>query len=174
MQQFTLELPDKLAHRLIQECEKLGVSVETHVTEILEGAIGPAENLRPNRVEKGLGTLRDLLARVPSVTVLSSSNTTEPYWWVKFDIDIRSRVAWNVVQELGFVLNYISVEERLPTVFKPVSPPPYLNGGPEEFLSWVIEAKLPFLDAKYVADTLEKYLPQPLQDEQKWLIEKDN
>ncbi|SPE35761.1 hypothetical protein SBA3_2300022 [Candidatus Sulfopaludibacter sp. SbA3] len=50
-------------------------------------------------------------------------------WWVKFAIDISHRLAWNVVQELGHVLNYLSVNERLPTVFKPVSPPPYANGG---------------------------------------------
>src|SRR5688500_17345460 len=60
-------------------------------------------------------------------------------WWVKFSLDISHRLTWNVVQELGHVLNYLSLNERLPTVFKPVSPPPYLNGGPAEFLSWVIE-----------------------------------
>jgi len=38
------------------------------------------------------------------------------------------------------VLNYLSLDERLSTVFMPVSPPPYLNGG-VEFLSWVIECR---------------------------------
>jgi hypothetical protein len=51
---------------------------------------------------------------------------------VKFAIDIEHPLAWSVVQELGHVLNYVSLEERLPTVFMPVSPPPYMNGGPDE------------------------------------------
>ena len=29
------------------------------------------------------------------------------------------------------------LNERLPTVFMPVSPPPYANGPAREFLSWV-------------------------------------
>jgi len=60
--------------------------------------------------------------------------------WVKFSIDIDHPLAWHTVQELGNVLNYLSVTERLPTVFMPVSPPSYLNGGPRAFLSWVIES----------------------------------
>jgi len=35
------------------------------------------------------------------------------------------------------------VEERLPAIFKPVSLLPYVNDGPGEFLSWVIEATDP-------------------------------
>jgi hypothetical protein len=44
-------------------------------------------------------------------------------WWIKFSIDIDHPLAWHTVQELGSVLNYLSVTERLPTVFMPVSPP---------------------------------------------------
>src|SRR5688572_68211 len=55
--------------------------------------------------------------------------TDEGRWWVKFSLDTTHPLAWRVVQELGHVLNYLSLDERLPTVFKPVSPPPYLNGG---------------------------------------------
>jgi hypothetical protein len=62
---------------------------------------------------------------------------------VKLTIDIGHPLAWHVVQELGHVLNYLSTTERLPTTFKPVSPPPYLNGGPRAFLSWVIECADP-------------------------------
>jgi hypothetical protein len=58
-------------------------------------------------------------------------------WWIKFAIDTKHPLAWRLVQELAHVLNYLSVDERLPTVFMPVSPPPYLNGG-VEYLSWVI------------------------------------
>ena len=43
-------------------------------------------------------------------------------WWVKFSLSTNHPLAWRVVQELGHVLNYLSSDERLPTVFKPVSP----------------------------------------------------
>ncbi len=55
----------------------------------------------------------------------------------------------------------------------PVSPPPYLNGGPEEFLSWVIEATIPFADAGLVADVLEETLPSPVADPEQWRWEDD-
>ena len=67
---------------------------------------------------------------MPGVRVLSSEVTPDAYWWVKLTIDIADPLAWRVVQELGFVLNDLSLQDKLPTVFKPVSPPPYLNGGP--------------------------------------------
>lgn len=90
---------------------------------------------------------------------------------MKFTIDISHPLAWNVVQEMGHVLNYISIKERLPTVFMPVSPPPYMNGGPDEFLSWVIEAKDPDFRPGTCADWLEGRLPQPVDDEAAWNIE---
>jgi hypothetical protein len=44
-------------------------------------------------------------------------------WWVKFSLDTRHSLAWRHVQELGYVLNYLGVEERLPTLFMPVPLP---------------------------------------------------
>ncbi|MBP9900763.1 MAG: hypothetical protein IT579_07320 [Verrucomicrobia subdivision 3 bacterium] len=91
-------------------------------------------------------------------------------WWLKFTLDTTHGLAWRHVQELGYVLNYVSLEERLPTVFMPVSPPPYMNGG-VEFLSWVIEST----DASFTPDKcvewLEARLPRPVDDEQKWKLE---
>lgn len=91
-------------------------------------------------------------------------------WWIKFHLDTKHPLAWRHVQELGHVLNYVSTTERLPTVFKPVSPPSYLNGG-EEFLSWVVEATdLDFSPAS-CAEWLEGRLPRPVEDQQQWKIE---
>ncbi len=53
----------------------------------------------------------------------------------------------------------------------PVSPPPYMNGGPDEFLSWVIEAKDPDFRPGTCADWLEGRLPQPVDDEAAWNME---
>ncbi len=80
------------------------------------------------------------LRRVPALDAgIGSDVSSSGGWWVKFAIDIEHPLAWHVVQEFGHVLNQLSIDEPLPTVLKPVSPPPYMNGGPREFLSWVIE-----------------------------------
>jgi hypothetical protein len=109
------------------------------------------------------------LRRIPGMSgSIGKGRLEDGSWWVKFALDIDHPLAWNVVQELGFVLNYLSLEERLPTVFMPVSPPPYLNGGPGEHLSWVIECK----DAQFAPETCLKWLdtrlPQPVDDESAW------
>ena len=85
--------------------------------------------------------LLTFLRRVPALSpAIGSGSSTAGLWWVKFSIDIEHRLAWRVVQEFGHILNYVSTSERLPTIFKPVSPPPYMNGGPKGFLSWAIDA----------------------------------
>jgi hypothetical protein len=98
---------------------------------------------------------------------IGSGKFVDGCWWVKFTIDIADPLAWRVVQELGHVLNYLSLRERLPTVFMPVSPPPSMNGG-AEFLSWVIECRDPEWTPGITAAYLEGRLPRPVQDRQEW------
>ena len=94
-------------------------------------------------------------------------------WWIKFRIDTEHELAWRHVQELGFVLNFVSLEEPLPTVFKPVSPPPYVNGG-EEFLSWVIESQTPDFTPNLCAEWLEGRLPRPVEDLKEWSLDDED
>jgi hypothetical protein len=109
------------------------------------------------------------LRRVPSVSdSMATGKFDDGNWWVKFSLDIAHPLAWNVVQEFGCVLNYLSLNEQLPTVFKPVSPAPYLNGGPSEFLSWVIECTDPTFKPGTVAQWLEGRLPRPVEDLKQW------
>src|SRR6266513_3869788 len=100
--------------------------------------------------------LVSFLEHIPAIQLpIGKGSDGDGYWWVKFSIDIAHPLAWRVVQELGHVLNYVSLEERLPTVFKPVSPPPYMNGGPDQFLSWVIESDDPEFGPEKAAEWLE-------------------
>jgi len=109
------------------------------------------------------------LQRVPSVSgSIGSGKFENGNWWVKFSLDITHPLSWNVVQEFGCVLNHVSLNERLPTVFMPVSPAPYLNGGPTDFLSWVIESKDASFKPGTVADWLEGRLPNPVEDPAQW------
>jgi hypothetical protein len=75
--------------------------------------------------------LLTFLRRVPAIDPRIGHGESGGLWRVKLVIDIRH-----------------------PLVFKPVSPPPYLNGGPEEFLSWVIEAQA----ADFMPATCAKWL----------------
>jgi hypothetical protein len=115
--------------------------------------------------------LETFLRRIPSVRngKMGKGRFENGNWWVKFSIDIDHPLAWNVVQELGQVLNYLSVNERLPTVFKPVSPPSYLNGGPREYLSWVIESTATNFSPKSCAKWLAGRLPQPVDELNQWV-----
>lgn len=109
------------------------------------------------------------LASVPAITgTIGSGLSQDGCWWVKFTIDIDHPLAWNVVQELGHVLNYMSLDERLPTVFMPVSAPPYMNGGPRDYLSWVIESKSKDFKPSICAEWLEGRLPRPVSDSEQW------
>lgn len=118
---------------------------------------------------KSFRSLKRYLARVPAITgAIGCGHSGDGTWWVKFTIDLNHRLAWNVVQEFGHVLNYLSLNERLPTIFVPVSPPPYLNGGPKEFLSWVIECKDETFTPDICAKWLRGRLPRPVEDKRKW------
>lgn len=119
--------------------------------------------------EGDFSSLVSFLQTTPGIqSPIAHGVESEGEWWVKFSIDIEHPLAWQVVQELGHVLNYLSLEDRLPTVFKPVSPPPYMNGGPKEFLSWVIECSRPALKPSTVAEWLEGHLPRPVNDLSQW------
>ena len=95
-------------------------------------------------------------------------------WWVKFALDLHHPLVWRVVQELGHVLNQLSVEDRLPTVFMPVSPPPYMNGGPDQFLSWVVEGDGAAFSPAKCAEWLEGRLPSPVEDLAQWSLDGDD
>src|SRR5262249_26819630 len=118
------------------------------------------------------GDFADLLAFLEQVPAIEGSigkgKANDGRWWVKFTINTEHRLAWHVVQEFGHVLNYVSTRERLPTRFMPVSPPPYLNGGPREFLSWVIECDDPTFKPSVAAEWLAGQLPRPVDDEMQW------
>lgn len=60
----------------------------------------------------------EFLEKVPAIRGSIGKGTEDDgRWWVKLDIDITHDFAWNTVQELGHILNYISLNERFPTPF---------------------------------------------------------
>ena len=118
--------------------------------------------------DRDFQSLKTFLARVPAIGSPVDTGFDDKGWWLRFHLDIDHRLAWNVVQEFGYFLNYLSLEERLPTLFKPVSPPPYLNGGPRDFLSGIVECSDPTFKPGTVAKWLEGRLPQPVDNPEQW------
>ena len=126
--------------------------------------------------ELSFDRLYEYFAKVPSI----QKNLIDAYgtdgksaWWFKFQIDVDHPLAWQTVQELGHVLNYISKNERLPTQFLPVSPPPYMNGEAKQFLAWVIQCNHADFPPDVICDWLEARLPSPVEDIEKWKIKTD-
>lgn len=119
--------------------------------------------------DRAFTKLVDYLERVPAIRgSIGRGSDEQGGWWVKITIDVDHELAWNAVQELSYVLNEFSITERLPTVFKPTSPPPYLNGGPREYLSWLIECHTMDFRPETLAEWLENRLPQPVEDLEAW------
>lgn len=118
--------------------------------------------------------LIDFLEKVPSIKKgIGTGLYEDGNWWCKFQIDISHKLSGYVVQELGHVVNLVSISERLPTLFYPVSPPPYLNGGPEEFLSWIIESKENNFKPSDLEEWLKGRLPDPVDDVNEWELEEE-
>jgi hypothetical protein len=116
--------------------------------------------------------LIEYLVKVPTIqSPIGTGTDEEGLWWVKFQINIEDPLAWRVVQEFACVVNYLSLNERLPTVFYPVSPAPYLNGGPDEYLSWIIETRSKEFTPKLLAKWLEARLPNPVDQLAEWEVD---
>ena len=163
-----IDLPQSLLQALTIEARQAERDLGTHICEKLLAATPPPQYMKPSVPRKGIAVLAALVEKLPGVGWVSKGVTKDSFWWVKFRLNLDDPMAWQVVQELGFVLNYISLEERLPTVFMPVSAPPYLNGGPQECLDWVIESKYNYIDPAQIAKALEGRLPAPLQERAAW------
>ena len=122
--------------------------------------------------------LLDYLSRIPAVQTngtpwrgFRTGEGDHGCWWVKLQIDINHRLSWHAVQELGSVLNGPSLTQRLTSVFKLVSPPPYMNGGPGDFLSWIIEVSDRDMRPGMIVNYLEGRLPRPVDDLYQWDLE---
>jgi hypothetical protein len=112
------------------------------------------------------------MAKVPGVKAgIGTGHYDDGLWWIKFQIKIDHPFAWSVVQELGNIINYLSINDRLPTRFYPVSPPSYLNGGPKDFLSWIIESLDLEFSPKNLLEWLEGRMPRPVDDLSQWVVE---
>lgn len=123
---------------------------------------------------KSQNPLTEYVESIPAVlSVISNGVFEDGNWWIKFQIDIDHPLAWQTVQELGHVLNYAFLESPLPTMFIPVSPPPYMNGGPTTHLYWAVESKSPDFTPEMCLEWLKSRLPNPIDDPKQWIVDED-
>lgn len=116
------------------------------------------------------GSLINFVSKIPGINdPIASGYYENGNWWLKFSINIKHPIAWNVVQELGHICNFLSLNEPLPTAFYPVSPPPYLNGGPEDYLYWILESTNTDFKQDTMFHWLEDRLPKPVSDLNAWI-----
>ncbi len=113
-------------------------------------------------------TLVRFLQQIPPVKSVSAGRSTPDGWEIEVELDLDDGLAWAAIQELAYVLNMLSVEERLPTRFMPLSPPPYLNGGPREYLSWMIQSYDPAFSPSTCQEWLAGRMPDPVEERGEW------
>ncbi|MEY3412853.1 MAG: hypothetical protein RL711_1556 [Bacteroidota bacterium] len=114
-------------------------------------------------------TLTKFLEKIPAVkSPIEAICYDDGSWWLKLKIDVHHKNSWHVVQELAHAINYLSEDEKLPTKFYPVSPAPFGNGGPEVFLSWIIENEESEFSPEDLKNWLEGRLPDVEDGLEQW------
>ena len=111
--------------------------------------------------------LTNLITDIPTICNPIKTGTHENgFWWVKFSIDTSNPLAWNVIQVFAYVINYLSISERLSTVFYPVAQPPFSADSMQECLEWIIESTSQDFLPNELAEWLENRLPDPSNHEE--------
>src|SRR5262245_57726061 len=142
-------------------------AVAVHFEEMRRGPFSFARHSRHRLVA--------LLDRIPCLDNFDSGEDVARGWWVSFDLDISSPIAWRVVARLGLLLNTPCSSKRMAIAFKPV-PQEDITGisgsaAVPPVFRWEITATGAGLDPNDVARWLRENLPAPLEDEEAWTEE---
>jgi hypothetical protein len=168
---MVINLTDNYTNLLIADASNKSLEPEECLIAILDDYFDLAilNEKRNEEYLEELKVFKDFLLTIPCITDVMIPDSVDRNWFLKLQIDISSPIAWNFVQEFGHILNYISLDERLPTKFYPVSAPPYLNGGPQDFLYWIIESTQSETNPKFILEYLVGRLPEDVSIEANWL-----
>ena len=109
------------------------------------------------------------VSHLPGIRWVSSKVAENGWWYVKFSLDLNTKSSWHVVQGLAYVLNNLSLNESLPTVFFPTSSPPDMNGGPNDHLYWVIEPRNNDVDPSDILAALYSTFEFEVDSEEGWI-----
>jgi hypothetical protein len=164
MVQYTVQVDDAVAESIREFSQRRKVSNEQYVTQVLSAHHEEFRRFPDGVLREGRQKLIALLSQIPSLKNFDSSGVDFRYWWVSFEMDIDSPIAWKIVRKLGLYLNTMSAEMLLPTVFKPIP-----GEWPDDPMRWEIVSTAPRLNPTDVASWLSIKLPSPLGEESSWL-----
>ena len=164
MVRYMIETDDAVAETIGEHARRRKVSEEQCAAQILAAHHEEFRRFPDGVLREGRQKLIALLSRIPCLSKFDSSGIDFRYWWVGFDLDIQSPIAWRVIHQLGWYLNTQSSEMMLPTVFKPMP-----GERCDEPIRWQIASTAPRFDPADVASWLSGKLPQPISDEKAWL-----
>jgi hypothetical protein len=166
MPQYTVQVDDSVAATIREDAQRRKISEEEAAAQILTAHHEEYRRFPDGVLRSGREKVVTLLSQIPCLKNFRSSGVDFRYWWVSFEVDMASPIAWPVIRALGLFLNTMSTEFMLPTVFKPTP-----DEWPKRPMRWHIESTEPRLDPADVASWLSLKLPQPLSEESSWLRE---
>ena len=166
MVHYTVQVDDEVAQSIHEFSQRRKVPDEQYAAQLLAAHHEEFRRFPDGVLREGRQKLIDLLTQIPCLKKFDSSGVDFRYWWVSFEMDIASPLAWKVVRTLGLYLNTKSAEMMLPTVFKPVP-----GEWPDDPMKWEIASTSPRFDPADVASWLRDKLPQPVSDASAWLAE---
>jgi len=163
MSEMTLQLEQAVAETLQRESRKLRISAEERAVQVLTSHHQNDQRFPDGVLGEGRRKLIDFLSPVPCLRNFDSSGIDFRFWWVSFELDASSPIAWPVLRALGLYLNTFSAEMMLPTVFKPIP-----SEWPDDPFRWQIESTAPLLNPTDVVSWLADKLPNPLSSIDAW------
>lgn len=128
-------------------------------TQIVESRRSSTPSLRAAQQR-----LVKLLQQIPCLGNFESGETISQTWWLQFDLDTSSSIAWRVVHRLAVLLNTNCSSKRMPLTFRPI---PIAN---TDHLRWEISSTAPECDPADVCHWLREQLPRSMEDESAWTM----
>jgi hypothetical protein len=160
MPEYTLQVEENVAQAIRDTAKLRNISEQQCAGQILAAHYEEFRRFPDGVLREGRQKLIALLSQIPCLSNFESSGVDFRYWWVSFELDVASPLAWPVIRNLGLLLNTRSTEMMLPIVFKPV---------PDEWadkpMRWEIASTAPRLDPADVEAWLRQNLPQSLWDD---------
>src|SRR5438477_11682642 len=135
--------------------ETLFRAIATQLVGLRQSAVGTSRQARQR--------LLSLLEKIPCLDNFDSGEAESECWWISFELNTSSPLAWRVVHKLGVLLNTRCSSKHLPVIFKPVPQ------ESSENLRWEIASTAPGLDAGEIARWLRDNLPSHMDDETAWM-----
>jgi hypothetical protein len=125
---------------------------------------GPRKEIKHN-----FNKLNTLLLSIPCVKSVDCYDEMEDLWSCHIRMDLTHEIVWHLIQGIAFVINDTSITGKLPATFYPTSPPPYLNGGPYNYLHWIIRSESPEFIPDYCCEWFINRFPNNPEFNESWL-----